>query len=109
MCILKKTSPLKPSYSASWAPITVEEFKVHYLYQSSSPKIPGRQISIRFRVDGNRFTTPLISVLNYWLCYVVLQMCILKNTYWSVHIGLNHPFIVGYGSNILCHRVNINR
>ena len=55
--------------------------KVHHLYQSSSPKIPGRQIPIRFRVDGNQFTTPLISlflVFNYWLCYVVLQMCILK-------------------------------
>ena len=24
-------------------------------------------------------------------------------------IGLNHPFIVGYGANILCHRVNMNR
>ena len=31
-------------------------------------------------MDGNQFTTPLILVLNYWLCYVVLQMCILKKT-----------------------------
>ena len=52
--------------------------KVHYLYQSSIPKIPGWQIPIRFRVDGNQFTTPLFLVLNYWLCYVVLQMYILK-------------------------------
>ena len=36
--------------------------KVHYLYQSSSPKIPGREIPIRLRVDGNKFTTPLFSV-----------------------------------------------
>ena len=54
--------------------------KVHYLYQTSSPKIPGRQIPIRFRVHGNQFTTPLFLVLNYWLCYVGLQMFILKKT-----------------------------
>ena len=44
-----------------------------------------------------------IIILLYYLICPLLQIQI------EVHIGLNHPFIVGYGANILCCRVNINR
>ena len=60
MCIWKKNSHLKSSYSASWSIIVV----IIFLY--------------------------------YFICSV-LQIQIYG------HIGLNHPFIVGYGANILCH------
>ena len=80
------------------------------IYQSSSPKIPGWQILIRFRVDGNQFTTPLISLFSG--CYVVLQMCILKKTShlkssysasWSIIVGeqfCNYISLLFYMSNV---------
>ena len=72
--------------------------KVHYLYQSSSSKIPGQQIPIRFRVDGNQFTTPLISFFLCWTigCVVWFYKCV----FWKTTSYLMSSYIASWGNYI---------
>ena len=60
-----------------------------------------RQIPIRFRVAGNQFTTPLISLFvmsNYWLCYVYFEKNFTFESSYSASWG---PITVGEFCNYI--------